>query len=444
MRPGIRRTQETVPEGWQLLKIRGIPVRIHPSWFVILALVTLALERSYRLQLGESLGGLPVWPVALGTAVLLFVSVLLHELGHSLVAIAQGVKVRSITLFLLGGVASVERECSTARGALLVAAAGPAVSLALGLALWQGRHGASHLSPVLGQMVLDLAVLNLSLGLFNLLPGLPLDGGLIVKALVWQVTGSQRRGIEIANASGRLLSWMAIGLGSYWLIRGGNFSGAWLMLLGWFGLGAARSQKQLLQIQRALRDLRVKDVARRRFRVLESSASLRQLSEMRLREFISAERPADGSAPATGAAVAAAAAGGDLPDWLLVCDGGRWKGVIDDRPLQELPVQRWDRERIGDHVRPLDSLPSIAEMAPLWQAALRFDDSESSRLLVLSPAGLPCGTLEKGELAEAVLQRLGLRLPPEILALARRQGGYPLGLNLAQVARGMVAAGEVQ
>jgi Zn-dependent protease len=431
-----------VPEGWQLLTIRGIPVRIHPSWFVILALVTLALERSYRAQLGATLGSLPVWPIALATALLLFVSVLLHELGHSLVALAQGVKVRSITLFLLGGVASVERECATARGALLVAAAGPAVSLLLGVALWQGRHGASHLSPVLGQMVLDLSVLNLSLGMFNLLPGLPLDGGLIVKALVWQVTGSQRRGIEIANASGRFLSWMAIGLGSYWLIRSSNFSGAWLMLLGWFGLGAARSQQQLLRVQRVLRELRVKEVARRRFRVLESSSTLRQLSEMRLREFISQEHPAAGASPSPLIA-AAGGANPDLPDWLLVCDGGRWKGVIDDRPLQELPVQRWDRERIGDHVRPLESLASIAETAPLWQAALRFDESDATRLLVLSPAGLPCGTLEKGELAEAVLQRLGLRVPPEILALARRQGSYPLGLNLAQVARGMVAAGEV-
>jgi len=443
-----------VAEGWQLLKIRGIPVRIHPSWFVILAMVTVALERTYRTQLADSLNGAPVWPVALTTAVLLFVSVLLHELGHSLVALAQGVQVRSITLFLLGGVASVDRECPTARGSLLVAAAGPAVSLGLGAVLWQGQHAVSHLSPVAGQIVLDLAVLNLTLGLFNLLPGLPLDGGLILKALVWQVTGSQRRGVEIANASGRFLAWMAIGLGSYMLIRGGSFGGAWLMLLGWFGLGSARSQQQLLQVQRALRELKVKDGARRRFRVLEGSSTLRELSEMRLREFMAQEREAGagGDTNAGGGAVNAAAgllrraanASGDLqPDWLLVCDGGRWRGVIDDKPLQDLPVQRWDRERIADHVRPLASLASIGENAPLWEAALRFDDSGATRLLVLSPAGLPSGTLEKPELAEAVLQRLGLRLPPEMLALARRQGGYPLGLNLAQVARGMVAAGEV-
>lgn len=414
-------------EGWQLLKIRGIPVRIHPSWFVILLLVTLALERSYRSQLAGQLGTTPIWFVALATALLLFVSVLLHELGHSLVALAQGVKVRSITLFLLGGVASVERECATARGALLVAAAGPAVSLLLGAALWQGRHVISHLSPVLGQMVLDLAVLNLTLGLFNLLPGLPLDGGLIVKALVWQISGSQRRGIEVANASGRFLSWLAIGLGSYLLLRGGGIGGAWLMLLGWFGLGAARSQQQLLQVQRVLRDLSVKEVAQRRFRVLEASTTLRQLSELRLREFIGPQTPKD--APP--------------PDWLLVCDRGRWKGVIDDSPLQELPVQRWDLELVRDHLRPLDSLPSIGESDPLWKAALRLEESGATRLLVLSPAGLPSGTLEKPELAEAVLQRLGLRLPPEMVALARRQGTYPLGLNLAQVAQGMVTAGEV-
>ncbi len=449
---------DPVAEGWQLLKIRGIPVRIHPSWFVILAMVTFALERAYRSQLAGYLGGAPVWPVALTTAVLLFVSVLLHELGHSLVAMAQGVKVRSITLFLLGGVASVERECATARGALLVAAAGPAVSLVLGLSLWQGQHGASHLSPVLGQVVLDLAMLNLTLGLFNLLPGLPLDGGLIVKALVWQVSGSQRRGVEVANASGRFLSWMAIGLGSIWLLRGGSLGGAWLMLLGWFGLGSARSQQQLLQVQRALRELTVKDVARRRFRVLEGGSTLRELSEMRLRELITQEHSpaAAGSAAGTAGPGGATASTGllsralgsqasetSLPDWLLVCEGGRWRGVIDDRPLQELPVQRWDRERIRDHVRPLDSLASIRESSPLWQAALRFEESDAPRLLVLSAAGLPSGTLEKPELAEAVLQRLGLRLPPEMLALARRQGGYPLGLNLAQVARSMVAAGEV-
>jgi Zn-dependent protease len=411
-----------VGEGWQLFKIRGIPLRIHPSWFVILALATAAFQQHYSLSLKDPVSATVLWGLGLVTAVLLFVSVLLHELGHSLVALAQGVQVRSITLFLLGGVASVERECSTARGALLVAAAGPAVSLVLGVGLLVGTHGAAHLSPLLGAMVYQLGSLNLVLGLFNLLPGLPLDGGLIVKALVWQVSGSQRRGVEVANACGRFLSLMAIGLGAVLLLRGAGLGGAWLMLLGWFGLGASRNQRQMLALQETLNELKVRDAAGRRFRVLEASGRLRELSQIRLSQ----------------------AAEIDQGDWLLVCDRGRWQGVIDDQPLQALPVQRWDSDRIGDHIQPLSSLPSIQESAPLWQAVQQLEDSGRKRLLVLSPAGLPSGTIERPELGEAVLAKLGLRLPPPLLEAARRQGTYPLGLALPQVVRSMLASGEAK
>ncbi len=409
-------------EGWQLFKIKGIPLRIHPSWFVILALATAAFQQHYSLSLKDPVSSAVLWGLGLATAVLLFVSVLLHELGHSLVALAQGVQVRSITLFLLGGVASVERECSTARGALLVAAAGPAVSLLLGVGLLAGTHGASHLSPLLGAMVSQLGTLNLVLGLFNLLPGLPLDGGLIVKALVWQASGSQRRGVEVANACGRFLALMAIGLGAVMLLRGAGLGGAWLMLLGWFGLGASRNQRQMLALQQILKELRVSDAAGRRFRVLEAAGRLRELSQIRLSQ----------------------ATETDQGDWLLVCDRGRWQGFIDDTPLQQLPVQRWDSDRIGDHIQPLSDLPSIRESAPLWQAVQQLEASGRNRLLVLSPAGLPCGTIERPELGEAVLAKLGLRLPAPLLEAARRQGTYPLGLALPQVVRSMLASGEVR
>jgi Zn-dependent protease len=446
-----------VGEGWQLLKIRGIPLRIHPTWFVILFVATVAFEQQYRLSLGGQISPGMVWAVALITALMLFVSVLLHELGHSLVALAQGVQVRSITLFLLGGVASVERECSTAKGALLVAAAGPAVSFVLAIGLLSLSHQAHHVSPVLGEMVNQLGALNLVLALFNLLPGLPLDGGLIVKALVWQVTGSQRRGLEVANACGRLLAYLAIFLGSMLLLRGSGLAGAWLMLLGWFGLGAARNQNQLLKVQKALRELKVKDVAQRRFRVLEASTTLRQLSRLRLDDAPAVTNGVAGSetlkplAESGGKTIGGGAATGDgilptsgteTPEWILVCDRGHWRGLIDDSPLQNLPVQRWDSERIGDHLKPLNSLASISESAPLWQAVLELE--QHPRLLVLSPAGLPSATIERPELGEAVLRRLGLRLPAPLLANARRQSGYPLGLALGPIARGMVGSDGVE
>jgi len=425
-------------EGWQIARLWGIPLRIHPTWLVILLISTVAFQRDY--QPAGSGGDLMVWGLAFLTALLLFVSVLLHELGHSLVALSQGVRVRSITLFLLGGVASVDRESATPMGAALVAAAGPAVSLALADLFLALRVPAGQLAPGLGQMALQLGLLNLTLGLFNLLPGLPLDGGLLLKALVWQISGSQRRGIQVANGCGRFLSFMALGLGTWMLLKGNGGSGLWLLVLGWFGLGAASRQSQLLRLQTVLKELRVADASRRRFRVVEASASLRQLSQQRLQ----AADPAPPGPAAPGPAAPGSAEIPGLPPWILVCDRGRWQGVIDDGPLQSLPVQRWDGERIGDHAQPLASLPSIAEQAPLWQAVLRLDDPEVSRLLVLSPAGLPTGTLERPDLGEVVLSRLGVRVPPPLLALARRHNAYPMGLALAQVARSMLSSGEVQ
>jgi len=182
-----------------------------------------------------------------------------------------------------------------------------------------------------------------------------------------------------------------------------------------------RNQQQMLQLQAALTALKVRDAAARRFRVLEASSSLRELSRVRLAE----ESPAG---PA---------------DWLLVCDRGRWQGVIDDATLQALPVQRWDSDRVGDHLQPLSSLASIAEDAPLWQAVQQLEDSNAPRLLVLSPAGLPSGTVERPDLGVAVLARLGVTLPEPLLQAARRHNTYPLGLALPQVVRAMVASGEL-
>jgi hypothetical protein len=312
------------------------------------------------------------------------------------------------------------------------------VSLALGFGLLSLSHAASHQSPVLGLMVNQLGGLNMVLAVFNLLPGLPLDGGLILKALVWQVTGSQRRGVEVANACGRFLSLLAVGFGTVLLLNGRS-GGLWLMLLGWFGLGAARNQRQLLLLQQLLKDMKVSDVARQRLRVLEASDSLRQLSRLGLEP---GPEERNGQPPAADLASVASAAEGP-PEWVLVCDRGRWRGHADPTSLQQLPLQRWDDEKVGDHLLPLADLPAIRESAPLWEAVMRLESATSHRLLVLSPAGLPAGTIQRPAVGEAVLQRLGLRLPPQLVKTSRLQNAYPLGLSLAQIVDAMVRSGEV-
>ena len=179
----------------------GIPFYVNPSWFLVLGLVTFSYGSGLAAQFPE----LPVamsWFLGLLTALLLFGSVLAHELGHSFVALRQGIGVKSITLFLFGGVAHLERESKTPAGAFWVAIAGPLVSLAIAM----GTTIVSVTTPVSGSFAAILGVLasvNLALAFFNLIPGLPLDGGNILKAIVWKLTGNPYRGIEFAGRVGQ-------------------------------------------------------------------------------------------------------------------------------------------------------------------------------------------------------------------------------------------------
>ena len=401
-------------EGWQLLKIGGIPLRIQPSWLFAVVLFTVIFQSDYAASAEVDVGR--SWGLGLLTTLLLFTSVLLHELGHALMALREGVKVLSITLFHLGGIARVERECPTPLGNLRIAAAGPLVSLLLALVMFLGAGALSPEQPLLSTLLTQVGSLNLVLGLFNLLPGLPLDGGLILKALVWKISGSRERGVQVASASGRALSILMIVLGGLILWRGGGLFGFMLMLIGWFGLGANRSQSQMLLLQKVLQDLRVEPSSGRRFRVLEADQPLRRLSQLRLQD--------DDSA--------------GVADWVLVCRSGRWIGWVDDSPLRDLPVQQWDQQRLEDHIKPLDELPSILASAPLWQAIDAIEASPHGRLLVLSPAGLPVATIDRINVAEAVLKSLGVSLPAPVLKAARQQNSYPLGLMmLPQVVESM-------
>ena len=157
-------------------------------------------------------------------------------------------------------------------------------------------------------------------------------------------------------------------LGVYLFLRGGGFTALWLVMLGWFGMGASRSQTQTLALQQLLMRLTVGPASSKRFRVLEADQSLRSLSQMRLR---GAESETD-----------------LMPDWVLVCRSGRWIGYVTDQPLKDLSVQYWDRQTVGEHMRPLAELPSLQESDPLWKAVLALEQSEHGRLLVTGAAAV--------------------------------------------------------
>ena len=176
-------------------------------------------------------------------------------------------------------------------------------------------------------------------------------------------------------------------------------------------------------MQQLLIDLRVGPASSKRFRVMEADQSLRSLSQLRLR-----------------------GAGSEddlLSDWVLVCRFGRWVGYVTDQPLNDLPVQYWDQQTVGEHLRSIDELPSLGESEPLWRAVLAIEQSEQGRLLVTGAAGLPTGTLDRSDVGMAVLKGMSLKLPPQLLEASRRRNDYPFGLPLLQAVTSLRASGLI-
>jgi Zn-dependent protease len=239
--------RHTIPLG----RIRGIPIGLDYSWFLIFALLTWMLATSYFPDEFRNWPPLLYWLTGALTAATFFASVLLHELGHSMIALRYRIPVRSITLFVFGGVAQIEGEPPSARSEFFVAVAGPFVSLALAVLFSEAKPLVAGIAP-LWCLAKYLAYINFALALFNLIPGFPLDGGRVFRAIVWAVTKNLRRSTIIAANVGRFFGFLFIFWGVWQMFAGNLGGGLWIAFIGWFLDGAASTQVQQVMFQSAL------------------------------------------------------------------------------------------------------------------------------------------------------------------------------------------------
>lgn len=253
--------------GLPIGKAFGISLRLHYSWFFIFALITWALAAVYFPDT------YPDWSLSMKigagllTSFLFFGSVLLHELCHSIVALREGMQIESITLFFLGGVSQMKGEPVTAGDEFRMAGAGPASSLVLGaifLGIYFGLRGSSSLAFQFGAAVtFYLGFINILLGVFNLVPGFPLDGGRVFRSIVWWRTQNLKTATRIASNVGRVIGYLFI-FGGIWLIFTGNFfNGIWLGLIGWFLESAAAGSYRQIILQDMLKGHFATDIMNR-------------------------------------------------------------------------------------------------------------------------------------------------------------------------------------
>ena len=240
-------------------RILGIPIRLHLSWFLLAALVTWSLAAGYFPQANPGWTASTYWIVGAAASILFFASVLLHELGHSVLAIREDVPVKSITLFIFGGVAQIGREPPTAGAEFRIAIAGPLTSLGLA-GIFSGLGALLGDVQVLSAPLSYLGSINLILALFNMIPGFPLDGGRVLRAALWRFGGSFRIATQWAARAGQATALLFIGVGVAQFFFAGFSNGLWWAFIGWYLYSAAQSSFRQVKLQDVLEGVKARNV----------------------------------------------------------------------------------------------------------------------------------------------------------------------------------------
>jgi Zn-dependent protease/predicted transcriptional regulator len=338
----------------KLGRVFGVQIGLHYSWLIIALLVVLSLTGQFHItnpQWGEG----TIWATAIITGLLFFVAIILHELSHAAVAKARGLPVRSITLFALGGVAQIEKEASDARTEFWMAIVGPIASATIGLLcllltwLLGWAPMVTPTTPV-GAMLMWLGLINIGLAIFNLIPGYPLDGGRVLRAIIWWFTGDDTRAKRIASLVGQLVALAFIVFGILRFFGGAGFGGLWIAFIGWFLLEASRASYGQLALTESLRGLRARDVMSNDCPVVSGRDNLHTLVEEHLLR--------------TGNRC------------FVIEEQGRLAGLITAHEIKAIPRNRWPYTTIDEVMRPLDQLHTIrpeASAAEVLETMARDD-----------------------------------------------------------------------
>lgn len=341
----------------KLATIRGIEVGVHYSWFAIFFLITFSLTARFSEQH-------PQWTllehygIGIVTSLLFFASIVVHELAHSFVALAKHIPVRSITLFLFGGVAQIGREPDRPLTEFQIAIAGPIASALLaggfGLVAYLAGERFEHVAALGGW----LSSINLLLAAFNLVPGFPLDGGRVLRAALWHVTGNLAKATRIAARSGQGVGYAFIVFGIWTGFTVNWFGGLWLAFIGWFLLNAAQESVVQVSVRSALSGLVAEDVMARDCPTVPARMSLAELVHEHILK--------------TGQRC------------FVVADGARLEGLVTLHQIKAVPADQWGRVSVGEAMTPSVKVRAVAPDTPILEVLRVMEDGDINQLPVVS------------------------------------------------------------
>ena len=373
--------------GLKVATIRGIAIIVHWSWSLIFTLITWSLVQYFGDTYPDWSTGL-AWGVAIATSFGFFLSVLLHELSHALLAQRFGMPVPSITLFIFGGVSNIGAEMSSARHEFFVAAAGPAMSLLLAFVL---GAIAVFIGGDFGEVLLYLATVNALLGVFNLLPGFPLDGGRVFRSIIWAKSRDLMKATRWASRSGQGIAWIMIGAGVFVTLTY-SLTGIWYVFIGFFLKQAAEAAYQQLLFDRALQEVRARDLMRPPTDPMPDTSSLQRIVDERV--LARGER------------------------CVLLEHNGSVSGLITTTDLSKTPREDWPTTSARNAMVPTAEVATITPGTMVSDAVRTMAERDIHQLPVIDEGRL-VGLLTRGDVLNHIQTKLHFAdLPTEMRAAA--------------------------
>ncbi|MFO7952233.1 MAG: site-2 protease family protein [Bacillota bacterium] len=356
---------------FRLMYIREIPVEIHISWLLIFFLFSLSLAQGYFPVMVEGLSPQVYWTAGIITSLLIFASVLTHELGHSFVAINEGIPIKKITLFIFGGVAQMETEPKSPRSEFKVTAAGPLTSLIL--AALSGAIYYLFLTPgeLIGEAIFFVARVNMIMAVFNLVPAFPLDGGRLFRSIIWLFGSNILKATRIAVMVGSALSFMAMALGFMIVFFQEDLWGIWLIFLGWMIYQAGQSSYSQLVFKETFSGMKVSELMSRNLQTISPDATLDQLADYFLHYKY-----------------------GAFP----VVYGSTTHGLVTLQNLKEVPREKWSHTTVAHILTPLKEVMVTSPDSDAAEVMMKMANQNAGRALVMENNGELVGLLSRTDM----------------------------------------------
>jgi len=404
---------------WQIFKIWGIPFKVHPYWFVILFLFSWSISNQVNLSSGDIFNAKEAWIIGFLTSFFLLFSIISHEVLHTFVSLNQGVKIKKITFYFLGAILQIDKYCETAIGNIKIAITRPLFCFATAfiLLLISNINESQEIMSI--NIISRVGILNLFLGFLNLIPIGSLDGGKLLKSIIWYFSGSKNKGRNFLNKVNLSLSFLVLIFGMICLFKFNFYYGFVLSFLGLFGVNSAKSESQFFKIENILKFSKVSELKLKPLQKIEFDSNYAELNKL-----IKNKKDASDK-------------------YFFVTNNGRRTGFIYENILKTVSIKKWERHIVGDFTKPIDSFESVYSNDKLWKTIERLEETNDGLILVLNAVDIPLGIIARSKIGNFVLNKLGFNLPSEIVKKLNNKNQYPLGIELPRIINSMKQKGDL-